>query len=162
MVPSHIVPLEKLPLTRNGKVDRTALPAPEHVQTLASSLQEAPRNATEVLLLEIWREILQRRQIGLHDNFFHLGGHSLLAAQIVSRIARALEVELPVRAVFEAPTIEALAKAVEAAECAPQAERTPARREAPSRAQRLLDRLDALSGHEAEELLLELEDKEVR
>jgi amino acid adenylation domain-containing protein len=163
MVPSHIVPLEKLPLTPNGKVDRRALPAPETSQTGASGLTASPRNATEVLLAGIWREILQRGQISIHDNFFHLGGHSLLATQIVSRVARALGVELPVRVVFEAPTIAAMARVVEAAERKPETRTmVAARLPEPSRAQRILDRLDDLSDNEVEELLLELDEKEVK
>jgi amino acid adenylation domain-containing protein len=163
MVPSYVVPLEKLPLTPNGKVDRCALPEPQDIQIGAEGMMAAPRNATEVLLVEIWREILQRNQIGIYDNFFRLGGHSLLATQIVSRVARALGVELPVRVVFEAPTIEALARAVESAERQPEARTLVATRlVGPSRAQRILDRLDDLSDNEVEELLLELEEKEVR
>jgi acyl carrier protein len=163
LVPSHIVPLEKLPLTPNGKVDRRALPAPEDVQTGADPTTAAPRNSTEILLVEIWREILQREEVGIHDNFFHLGGHSLLATQIVSRLARAIGVELPVRTLFEAPTIAALARVVEAAE-GPSAQRTVinARLSQRSRAQRILDRLDELSDNEVEELLLELEEEELK
>jgi acyl carrier protein len=123
----------------------------------------APRNATEVLLVEIWREILQRDQIGIHDNFFHLGGHSLLATQIVSRLARALGVELPVRVVFEAPTIEAMARVVDAAERPPAARTAVAAHlDKPSRAQKILDRLDELSDDEVEELLLESEEKDLQ
>lgn len=161
MVPSHIVALAKLPLTTHGKVDRRSLPEPREIQTGAEGTTAAPRNATEVLLLEIWREILQRDQISICDNFFHLGGHSLLATQIISRVARVLGVELPVRVVFEAPTIEALARVVQAAEHQPEARMVTAPLFGPSRAQRILDRLDDLSDNEVEELLLELEEKKV-
>jgi amino acid adenylation domain-containing protein len=163
MVPSYVVPLERMPLTSNGKVDRRALPAPENFHTGADGMTAAPRNATEVLLVEIWREILQRDQIGIHDNFFHLGGHSLLATQIVSRLARALGVELPVRVVFEAPTIEAMARVVDAAERPPAARTAVAAHlDKPSRAQKILDRLDELSDDEVEELLLESEEKDLQ
>jgi hypothetical protein len=162
MVPSRIVALAKLPLTTHGKVDRRSLPEPQEIQTGAEGTTAAPRNATEVLLLEIWREILQRDQISICDNFFHLGGHSLLATQIVSRVARVLGVELPVRVVFEAPTIEALARVVQAAEHQVEARTlVAAPLFGPSRAQRILDRLDDLSDNEVEELLLELEEKKV-
>jgi hypothetical protein len=163
MVPSHLLRLAKLPLTPNGKVDRRALPAPEDSPTGPDAPHVPPRNPTEMLLLEIWREILERDRIGIYDNFFHLGGHSLLATQIVSRVARALEVELPVRVVFEAPTVAAMALAVEQAEHRP-AERmmVAARLDNPSRAQKILDRLDELSDNEVEELLLELEEEEVK
>jgi len=73
MVPSHIVPLEKLPLTPNGKLNRRALPEPEDFPA-TNQPTAAPRTATESVLAEIWREVLQREQVGLHDNFFHLGG----------------------------------------------------------------------------------------
>ncbi len=163
MVPARIVRLEKLPLTPNGKVDRGALPSPEDFPTAAASDIAVPRNATELLLLEIWREILGRSQIGIYDNFFHLGGHSLLATQIVSRVARSLEVELPVRAVFEAPTVAAMARAVGEAERHKSGPMPfAAHEEQPSRAQKILDRLDELSDGEVEELLLELEEEEVK
>ena len=161
MVPSHIVLLEKLPLTPNGKVNRRILPAPEDFPTGADKPAEAPRNATETLLAEIWREILQRDQVGIRDNFFHLGGHSLLATQIISRVARALRVELPVRVVFESPTIEGMARAVDERQLAGPTD-IYVRRDHPSRAQKLLEHLDELSDHQVEELLLELEEHEVK
>jgi amino acid adenylation domain-containing protein len=163
MVPSHIVVLEKLPLSSNGKVDRRALPAPENLPSTPGDATTAPRNATEVLLVEIWREILQCDQIGVYDNFFHLGGHSLLATQIISRVAKALGVELPVRLVFETPTIAAMAQAVDAAQQQPQTRPTITARPSPaSRTQRVLDRIDDLSDSEIEELLLELEEKDLK
>jgi amino acid adenylation domain-containing protein len=163
MVPSHVVPLEKLPLTPNGKVDRRALPSPEESQSAPAGMTAMPTTPTEILLLEIWREILRRHQIGIHDNFFHLGGHSLLATQIVSRVAKALGVELPVRVVFESPTIAAMARVVDATDRQPEAAAmVTARPDEPSRAQSILDRLDDLSDNEVEELLLELEEKEVK
>ena len=161
MVPSHIVALEKLPLTPNGKVNRRVLPAPEDFPTGADVPAEAPRNATETLLVQIWREILQRDQVGIHDNFFHLGGHSLLATQIISRVARALRLELPVRVVFEAPTIAAMARAVDERQLAALTD-IASRPDHPSRAQKLLEHLDELSDHQVEELLFELEEKEAK
>jgi hypothetical protein len=161
MVPSHIVPLQKLPLTPNGKVNRSVLPAPEDFPTGADKPATAPRNATETLLAQIWREILQRDQVGIHDNFFHLGGHSLLATQIISRVARALRVELPVRVVFEAPTIAGMAKAVDERQQVAPAE-IALQPDHPSRAQKLLERLDELSDNQVEELLLELEENETK
>ncbi|HEY3861975.1 MAG TPA: amino acid adenylation domain-containing protein [Verrucomicrobiae bacterium] len=162
MVPSHIVALEQLPLTPNGKVDRRALPAPEDFQSEADKAPAGPRTATETLLAQIWREVLQREQpVGIHDNFFHLGGHSLLATQIISRVARALRVELPVRVIFESPTIAGMAQAVDERQSA-EPEEIAVRPDHASRAQQLLDRLDQLSDNEVEELLLELEEKEVK
>ncbi len=113
--------------------------------------------------MEIWREILERERIGIHDNFFHLGGHSLLATQIVSRVARTLDVELPVRVVFESPTIADMARAIDEAERHPAEQMVVAGRlNSPSRAQKILDHLEELSDDQVEELLLELEVEEVK
>jgi amino acid adenylation domain-containing protein len=113
MVPSFVVLLDELPLTDNGKIDRRALPVPlpADVQDDATS----PRTPAEELLSNIWIEILRTRSVGLHDNFFDLGGHSLLATQVVSRVRETFNVELPLRALFENPTIAELAQSVDAA-----------------------------------------------
>jgi alpha-ketoglutarate-dependent taurine dioxygenase/acyl carrier protein len=105
--------LDELPLTDNGKIDRRALPlpVPADVQDDAA----APRTLTEELLTNIWAEILRLRSVGLHDNFFDLGGHSLLATQVVSRVRETFKVELPLRALFENPTIAELAQSVDTA-----------------------------------------------
>ncbi len=112
MVPAAFVSLDKLPLTTHGKVDRRALPEPGSVLLPAAELV-APRSRTEARLAEIWREVLRVEQVGVHDNFFELGGHSLLVSQLSSRVRNAFGVELPLRQVFEAPTLEALAARVE-------------------------------------------------
>lgn len=113
MVPAAFVVLDKLPLTPNGKVDHAALPIPD--QTAFDSLNEfvAPRTQVEETLAQIWREILGVARVGIHDNFFELGGHSLLATQVVSRIRKTLKVDLPLRAIFDSPTIADLAPNVE-------------------------------------------------
>jgi amino acid adenylation domain-containing protein len=113
MVPAAFVVLDKLPLTPNGKVDHAALPSPD--QTSFDSLNEfvAPRTHVEETLAQIWREILGVARVGIHDNFFELGGHSLLATQVVSRIRKTLKVDLPLRAMFDSPTIAGLAPHVE-------------------------------------------------
>jgi acyl carrier protein len=108
MVPSRIVFLEQLPLTLNGKVDRKALPASED-GVLDQRQYVMPRNQTEERLVGIWREVLGTEKVGISDNFFDLGGHSLRAVQFVSRVREALQIELPLRQVFEAPTVAALA-----------------------------------------------------
>jgi len=152
MVPSHFVQLTELPLTPNGKVDRRALPEPG-IRDSAGWKTEAPRNATETALAGIWSELLGCKAVGIHDNFFHLGGHSLLATQLVSRITRVFQVELPVRSVFEAPTIAGLAEAVaEAVQNEPAPAPVIARRGS-TRAETLLTRLEELSDAEVEELL---------
>lgn len=113
MVPSAFVFLDRFPLTANGKVDRRALPAPECLsQELKEGFVEAG-TVTEQLLAQIWSEVLKVEPIGIHDNFFQLGGHSLMAAQVVSRIRAAFQIELPLRSLFETPTIHSLAQAVE-------------------------------------------------
>ena len=115
MVPSALVVLEELPLTRNGKVDRRSLPAPEQ-QSETSYL--APRTPAEELMAGIWQEVLSVKQVGVNDNFFELGGHSLLATQLISRVRTVFAVELPLNSLFEGPTVAELAeratKAVEA------------------------------------------------
>nr|WP_304984929.1 non-ribosomal peptide synthetase [Corallococcus sp. CA047B] len=109
MVPTAFVALPVLPLTPNAKVDRKALPAPE-VSHLAASPYEAPATPTEERLAALWAELLRVPTVGRHDNFFALGGHSLLATQVVARVRARFGVELPVRALFESPTVAALAR----------------------------------------------------
>jgi amino acid adenylation domain-containing protein len=109
MVPSAFVVLERFPLTPNGKVDRRALPAPEADAGRGEAGAPAPRTAEETQLLELWRQLLPGRRIEPASDFFELGGHSLLAAQMLARIDQSFGVELPLRALFEAPTIAQLA-----------------------------------------------------
>ncbi|HEY0603612.1 MAG TPA: non-ribosomal peptide synthetase, partial [Herpetosiphonaceae bacterium] len=111
MIPSAFVLLDALPLTPNGKVDRRALPAPD----LAASERAfvAPRTPTEETVARIFGEILQREQVGLDDHFFELGGHSLLATQALSRLREAFGIDLPLRRMFELPTVAELAVAID-------------------------------------------------
>ncbi|PTL74899.1 condensation domain-containing protein, partial [Vitiosangium sp. GDMCC 1.1324] len=115
MVPSAFVTLEQLPLTSNGKVNRRALPAPESSDSGSSTAYVAPRTPTEEKLAAIWAEVLSAPRVGAEDNFFELGGHSLLATQVVSRIRSTFHVELPVRALFEAPTLSSLSLRIDEA-----------------------------------------------
>ena len=112
MVPASLVVLEALPLTATGKVDRNALPEPEQVRPELAQLYVAPQTAVEEVLCGIFSEVLQVEPVGVRDSFFELGGHSLLATQISSRVRLAFQVELPLRRLFEAPTVEGLAKAI--------------------------------------------------
>ncbi|WP_405690199.1 amino acid adenylation domain-containing protein [Streptomyces sp. NBC_00057] len=112
LVPSRFVVLDALPLTSNGKVDRAALPAPGPERT-GSDAYTAPVTPTEERIAAVWREALRTDRVGLYDDFFELGGHSLLATQVVAGIRRALGVQLPLRTLFEAPTVGALARAVD-------------------------------------------------
>ncbi|HYX26182.1 MAG TPA: condensation domain-containing protein, partial [Thermoanaerobaculia bacterium] len=113
MAPSAFVVMEALPVTPNGKVDRRALPAPEMERPELATDYEAPRTAVEQVLAEIWSGVLGLERLGIHDNFFELGGHSLLATQVVSRVRESFGVELPLRRLFEAPTLEGLARVVD-------------------------------------------------
>ena len=108
MVPSIFMAIESFPLTANGKVDRSALP----VATTAGlqGTYVAPQNAREQLLADVWRHVFGNQEIGVNDNFFELGGHSLLGIQMMSRVRERFNVNLPLRILFEAPTIAALAQ----------------------------------------------------
>ena len=112
MMPSAFVVLEALPLTPNGKVDRRALPQPELRPELEPTFV-APRTPIEEILANIWGCVLGIEQVGIDDNFFELGGHSLLATQVISRVRNTLAVELPLRSLFETPTVASLAQQVE-------------------------------------------------
>jgi acyl carrier protein len=113
MVPSTFTLLDALPLKANGKVDRGALPAPVDQRLAFRSTMVEPRTPLEAQLTEMWSEILGVERIGVDDNFFHLGGHSLLAMRVISRVRGAFELELPLRTLFECPTIAGLARAIE-------------------------------------------------
>ena len=113
MLPSAFVFMASLPLMPNGKVDRSALPAPEAGGLDGGEAHVAPRTPTEESLAGIWAEILGVGRIGVHDNFFELGGHSLLATQVLSRLRGTFEVDMPVRVLFEAPTVAELAERIE-------------------------------------------------
>jgi amino acid adenylation domain-containing protein/non-ribosomal peptide synthase protein (TIGR01720 family) len=113
MVPAAFVELDALPLNANGKVDRRALPAPDPAAAQTGTDYIAPRTPGEEIIAGIWREVLRRDRVGVEDDFFALGGNSILILQITSRIRTAFGVSLSVRAVHDAPTIAALADAVE-------------------------------------------------
>jgi len=115
MLPKVFVLLEALPLMPNGKIDRRALPSPDRSRPELDKAFVAPRTPAEKLLAEIWAQLLDIERVGIHDNFFDLGGHSLLATQLVSRMRETFQVEIPLRRLFEAPTVAGLAESIEAA-----------------------------------------------
>ncbi len=125
MVPVAVVSMERLPLSPNGKVDRKNLPAPEYRRPELEGEYQQARTPAEEVMAAIWAEVLKLDQVGVHDDFFALGGHSLLATQVVSRVRQAFRVELPLRALFEAPTVAGLTEKAEALQRAKQGLQAP-------------------------------------
>ncbi|MCA1600240.1 MAG: amino acid adenylation domain-containing protein, partial [Acidobacteria bacterium] len=164
MVPQSFALLNEMPLTSNGKVDRRALPEHDGGRPAMDAEYVGPRTGVEEEMARIWVEVLGVKQVGVYDNFFELGGHSLLATRVVSRVRKNMEVELPLRAIFEEPTVAGLAVAV--------TERRGGRQDSPivkmERANRgnagqLLEMLDQLSDEEVNSLLGDvLAGKEIR
>jgi hypothetical protein len=111
MVPASFIVLETLPRTANGKIDRKALPVPE-TQRQAGFVP--PRTPLEEALSGIWAEVLEVGAVGVNDNFFDLGGHSLTATLLISRVRARVEIDVPLQAVFEAPTIKEFAARLDA------------------------------------------------
>jgi acyl carrier protein len=112
MVPGAYVVLERMPLTENGKVNRRALPAADGMGAVSDERYVAPRTPLEELVCASWCDVLNLHRVGIHDNFFDIGGHSLRATQVVSRIREMLDVEIPLRALFESPTVSGLTIAI--------------------------------------------------
>lgn len=157
MVPSVFVPLEALPLTPNGKVDRNALPVPDHVCPDIDVAYVMPRNEVEQTIAKIWQDILGVKQVGIHDNFFELGGHSLLATQVISQMRKVFQVELPLRHLFEAPTVADQAFTIQQK----QGDKDPQSLNAISKVERenteqLLKNLDQMSEKDVDSLLQEM------
>jgi amino acid adenylation domain-containing protein len=144
MVPSAFVFLDQLPLTLNGKVDRKALPAPDQSRPELSREFVAPRSPVEMELAKIWRELLGVAEVGIYDNFFELGGHSLLLTQLASWIRKAFQVEVPLRVLFDTPTIVETTKAILARQVEQESETDLAR---------MLKQLKQLSPHEVKSML---------
>ncbi|HEU4594976.1 MAG TPA: amino acid adenylation domain-containing protein [Pyrinomonadaceae bacterium] len=111
-LPSIYVHLKKLPLTLNGKVNHRALPSLEEIRRQAKQTFIAPRTPTEQQVAEVWAEVIGIERVSLQDNFFEIGGHSLLATRVTTRLRETFQIELPLRTVFEEPTVEGLALAI--------------------------------------------------
>ncbi|MGW2786685.1 amino acid adenylation domain-containing protein [Streptomyces populi] len=135
MVPAAVVALDGFPMTPNGKIDRNALPDPVPVRSAAAESAGGPASPDEVLLAAIWAEVLQVDGVGVHDNFFDLGGHSLLAFQLASRASAATGKDVPLRVVFEHPTVAGMAAVIDSlpsvTDSVPAPVRCPGRDEGP-------------------------------
>ncbi len=150
MIPAAFVAIEAIPLTANGKVDRSALPDPHLDGTQLRSAFVAPRTPTEETLAGIWRDVLGLERIGVHADFFDLGGDSLSATRVLSRIRAALQVEVPIRSMFEHPTI---AETATVAEMAVVVTQNQAKKAGEEETAHMLAELEALSDEEAQQLL---------
>ncbi|MBA2287590.1 MAG: AMP-binding protein, partial [Ktedonobacteraceae bacterium] len=112
MLPTAFVWIAQFPRTSGGKPDRRAFPAPGLSAAGTETTFVAPRNWVEEMVAEIWGEVLGLKQVSIYDNFFERGGHSLRATQVISRVRESFQIELPVRSIFDAPTIAALAESI--------------------------------------------------
>lgn len=145
MVPSAFVFPEALPLMPNGKVDRQTLPAPDKTRPGLEKTFVAPRTQVERLLADVWAEVLGLEEVGVYNNFFDLGGHSLLAMQVISRVRAKFQIELPVRTLFQWPTIAEFASALIQGQSGKEQDLA-----------RMVAELEALSDRDAEHLLAEV------
>jgi acyl carrier protein len=161
MIPSDFLLVDAFPLLPSGKVNRKALSSMAAERIVAERTFVAPRTETEEKLTQIWREVLSIDQVGVEDNFFDIGGHSLIVIQVIARIRKVLEVEVPFRILFEEPTIAALADEVDKAIAKGLKARTPilARRKdlISSNREVLLAQLNSLSTDEVNELLKQIQ-----
>jgi acyl carrier protein len=112
MIPTSFIALNALPLTDTLKVDRNALPNPTGLRPEIAVVYAAPRNSIEDALAKIWAEVLEVDQVGVHDNFFDLGGHSLTATRIISRVVLSFPTSLPIKVLFDAPTVAEMAEVI--------------------------------------------------
>ncbi|HVG20255.1 MAG TPA: amino acid adenylation domain-containing protein, partial [Blastocatellia bacterium] len=157
MIPSAFVLLEELPLMSNGKVDRNALPPPEYTRQEPGQEYVAPRNEVEEKLAAIFSEVLGVERVGVEDSFFLLGGHSLSATQVVTHVRDVLQVDIPLRRMFETPTVAGLALAVEQSQGQTEEDRIEViSRPSEEEAGPLETLLGQLSSEELQALLLEV------
>jgi len=144
MIPSVFLMLDTLPRTPTGKVDRRALPAPDNSRPELHTSFVAPRTPVEKELAKIWANVLSLDQVGIHDNFFDLGGHSLAATRVVSQVIKTFRLEIPLRSLFESPTVEQMATVITESQAKILGEQG---------LQRILSELDSLSDEDAKKLL---------
>jgi acyl carrier protein len=109
MIPTRFVFLDELPMLSNGKINRHALPEPDGRQSERTGPIVAPRTPVESMLAQIWAEVFSLNEVGIHDNFFDLGGHSLSASRVISRVIQIFQLEIPINALFDAPTVAEMA-----------------------------------------------------
>jgi len=140
MMPSAFMFLRSLPLT-NGKLDRTALPRPDHKRPHFDLPYAPPQDHVETKLVQIWEEILDVRPIGIRDNFFDLGGHSLTASRVISRVIQMFQLELPIKALFDSPTVAEMASVIAANQANPVSQ---------GELERMLSEVEAISYEEAQ------------
>jgi acyl carrier protein len=144
MIPATFIAMDKLPLTGMGKVDRRSLPSADVERSkLKTSLVE-PRTSSEAFLAKLWAEVLALEKVGIHDNFFNLGGHSLAASRVISRVIQTFQLELPIKALFDAPTVAKMAAVIE---------QNQAKRANDAELTQMLREVEAMSEEEAEKLL---------
>ena len=144
MVPSVFVALDELPLTGTGKVNRRALPDPGKSRPNLATPLVAPTTEVESKLAAIWQDVLSLDRVGVNDNFFDLGGHSLAASRVISRVIQAFQVELPIKALFDAPTVTAMATIIA---------QNQTKRASNAELARMLNELDSMSEEEAQNQL---------
>jgi acyl carrier protein len=144
MIPSAFVALERMPVTPNGKIDRQALPAYHNVRPELETPYVASRTVTEACLADIWAEVLGLDRVGIHDNFFHLGGHSLAATRVVSQVIKKFQLEVPLRSLFQSPTIAEMAELIALSE---------AKKLQETDLNRILTELESLSDEQAQQFV---------
>jgi hypothetical protein len=144
MVPSAVELIERIPLTRNGKVDYAALPEAGRARAEAGAGYVAPRTAAEGELARLWSEVLGVERVGVHDDFFDLGGHSLLLTQLASRIRDTFNVSVPLRTLFESLTVDEMMGAIVAQQVESEEDRAVAE---------IMKEMEQLSPEELKELL---------
>lgn len=143
MVPSAFLPVEAFPLTPSGKVDRRALPEPGSTRPELATPYLAPQSWTQEELCKVWAEVIGINTVGIHDNFFDLGGHSLAATRLISRVIQTFHLELPLKALFDSPTVAEMAEIIV---------QNQSKKASDEELARMLNEVETLSEEEAQKL----------